>query len=317
MALTLPYPNSPTNGDALDADPVRANIQAIVQAVQSFDGSQIQAGSVAEAALADAINPRLRAADSLSNFVVSGCIWSLVSGLQGTMSAGRVYVNGYRVTVSAVGSHNFTASVDTYVDVDNLGNITYVAVSNGAPSPALTANSLRLGVLVTNGSTITFVNQGQLDITLTSFGPVISGIYLTGFDTNGNALWPQANQKLIGYATGVTNQTGIVSESFLSGFQSTITTNGRQKVKLSAQANVFSSTNGDIGLLRIKEGSTIIKEIRVALNNVTSVNTFGFQYLLPAAGTHAYTLTFARGTGSGTLIVENSASAGILSAELA
>lgn len=163
MTFVLPYPNSPQNGDAGNADPVRLNTQALAQAIQSFDGSQIQAATILEAALASAINPRLRASEMFSNFVYTGCAWSSVSGLNGTMTGGTIYVNGYRTPVNSIGSKTFTASQDTYVAIDYLGNVTYWPVGNGAASPTLPTNSMWVAKVVTNGSAITSVVQSGWD----------------------------------------------------------------------------------------------------------------------------------------------------------
>lgn len=163
MSFTLPYPTTPTNGQTGDATPILANFVAIQQAIASFDGSQLQSKSVTEAALADAINPRLRYSETLSNFVQSGCVWTAVSGLQGTMTGGTVYVSGYRVIVSGVGSNTFDASKDVYVDVDYLGNITYNEVSNGSSAPSLAVNSVRLAKVITGASSISSIIQSDTD----------------------------------------------------------------------------------------------------------------------------------------------------------
>lgn len=163
MSFTLPNPNTPQNGQLGDATPILQNEQAIAQAIAAFDGSQINAKSVTETALADAINPRLRALESFSNYVYTGCVWSVVSGLQGSMTGGTIYVNGYRTIVTGVSNNTFAASSDVYVDIDYLGNITYNAVSNNATAPSLTANALRVAKIVTNGSAITTVTQTGAD----------------------------------------------------------------------------------------------------------------------------------------------------------
>lgn len=87
------------------------------------------------------------------------------------MSGGTLYYNGTPVTVNSVASHTFTASKDTYIDVDKNGNVTYQAVSNNASSPSLTANSIRVAKVVTGSSSI-------------------SSIALTGSDTLGNIIYP-------------------------------------------------------------------------------------------------------------------------------
>ena len=111
MALSLPYPNTPQDGDAFLSLPVRSNVNAITQAIQSFDGSQIQAGSIAAAALAPAANPVTRGAETIANFVSSGCVWSASAGLTAGMTSGVIYVNGIRVLVANVVSKTFTVSL--------------------------------------------------------------------------------------------------------------------------------------------------------------------------------------------------------------
>lgn len=102
----------------------------------------------------------------LSDFVVSGGIWSLVSGLNGTMTALTAYINGYRSSIVAVPTKGFTASKDTYVDVLNTAGVftlVYTEVANNASAPSLAANSIRLAKVVTNGSAITSVVQTYVD----------------------------------------------------------------------------------------------------------------------------------------------------------
>lgn len=161
--LTLPYPTSPNNGDPLDASIVQANQQAITQAIQTFDASQIQAGTLAkDASFATALSPVTRLKETTSNFVQSGCTWSSVSGLQGTMAGGVVYINGLRVVVTGVVSYTFTASQDTYVDVDYNGNVYYVAVANGATTGMiLTPNSVRVAKIVSSATALTIVQFGS------------------------------------------------------------------------------------------------------------------------------------------------------------
>lgn len=159
MPFILPYPDTPQNGTLGDADPVRANFQAIAQGIQSFDGTQIQPGTIHESALAANINPRLRDSELFDNFVYNGCTWSSGGGLNGSMAGGLVYINGYRTPVNAVGSRSFTASNDTYVFVDYLGNITYLAVSNNATPPTPPVNTVPLAVIITNASAITEVQD--------------------------------------------------------------------------------------------------------------------------------------------------------------
>lgn len=175
MGLTLPYPTQPAVNSALASVPVLANVTAIAQAIQAFDGSQINAGSVSATALSTNINPNTLLHDTIAPFVEANCIWSAVSGLVGTMTGGIIYVGPsgsvQRVVVNGIGSKTFTASSDTYIDIDYNGNVTYSAVSNNASAPTITANAVRVAKVITNGTAITSVIQ-------------------TGYDSLNNLIYP-------------------------------------------------------------------------------------------------------------------------------
>lgn len=182
MPLNLPYPGQPAANSSLASAPVQQNIAAIAQAIQSFDGSQIQSGTVAASALNANINPNTFLNDTIHPFVQSGCVWSPVTGLVGTMSSGVVYVGPSglinRAPINGVGSHTFTASQDTYIDIDYNGNINYQGVSNGASAPSLTANSVRVAKVVTGASTISTITQAGTDSNGVEIYSVLP--YLTG-----------------------------------------------------------------------------------------------------------------------------------------
>lgn len=129
--------------------------------------------------------------DVSADFVTSGCVWSgdaYGSTRFASMSAGVVYINGIRVSVSAVTSRQFTASRDTYIDVNTSGTITYSEVTNNNTSPALAANNIRIGIIVTGASSIASaasINQGSFAATL----PSVSGSALRGVDSLGNKIY--------------------------------------------------------------------------------------------------------------------------------
>ena len=103
--------------------------------------------------------------DTCYDHVKSGLVWSLSSGLNGTMTTGIAYVTSptglsVRLSVAAIASRAFTASKDTYVDLAYDGTIYYTEVANGATTGfGLSANRVRLAKVVTNGSTITSVQK--------------------------------------------------------------------------------------------------------------------------------------------------------------
>lgn len=93
------------------------------------------------------------------NYVASGLIVPVPSpkSLTSTPVSGTAVVDGQSVAVTGA-AHTFTALRDTYRDLvpDGAGaaTFTYLAVEHGAPPPALTADSMRVGVTVTDATGI-------------------------------------------------------------------------------------------------------------------------------------------------------------------
>lgn len=255
MSFSLPNPSVPTNGQALDATPILQNEVAIAQAIQSFDASQIQAGTLVASAFNANINPNTLLKETTLPFVQSGCLWSSVSSSPpvGTMTGGIVYINGFRVTVNSVPSHTFAINSDTYVDVDVNGNVSYSAVSNSSASPALVANSIRLGIVVTDGTGIIAINQG--DINQGDAGalfPSLSGVILTVTDSRGNLIYPYDSKPTqLGYRYNSSDQTTVSNTAVqLSGLSATVIvpTTTRLKIKAFLANPSINGGTGDINL---------------------------------------------------------------------
>lgn len=142
-------------------------------------------------------SPRTRDSEMGRSFVVSGGVWSgdaYASTRNASMTALVCYINGRRLTVSAVSARSFTASKDTYIDVldnaDGTATLVYTEVSNNAASPSLAANSMRLGTVVTGATNIaaaTSIGQGGF----ANIVPVISSQIFKGFDSLGNLIYPK------------------------------------------------------------------------------------------------------------------------------
>lgn len=143
------------------------------------------------------------------DFIVSGMVWSgdsYGSTRAASMTAGYAYISGVRVTVAAVTARSFTASKDTYIDLGSDGVLDYTEVANNAASPALAANHIRVGIIVTGASSIAnagSVNQGQMDKVL----PIASSIPYSVTDSLGNLICPRdPNRKVLGYRQRITSQ---------------------------------------------------------------------------------------------------------------
>lgn len=265
MAFTLPNPTVPTNGQSLDATPLLANLVAIAQAIASFDGSQIQSASIVAAAFNASINPNTLLNETTYSFIASGLVWtgdSYGSTLAGSMTSGVLYYNGVRVTVNSVSGHTFTASKDTYIDIDKNANITYVEATNNAASPALTANSIRVAIVVSgaNIAAATSINQGQETLVL----PIASSIPYQVTDSLGNLICPRdPNHRLIGYRqiTGAVTLTTPTAAAAITGLTVPIIIPTGRRIKVSID-----------GGLSIQNSGSNVSSFGICLTSASDVN---------------------------------------------
>lgn len=311
MSFSLPNPTVPTNGQPGDATPILANEIALAQAIAAFDGSQINAKSVVEAALADPVNPRLRGLETLANFVYVGCIWTQVSGVSGTMTGGTIYVNGYRTIVSGIGSNTFAASSDTYVYIDYLGNVTYSAVSNNASSPSAIANAILVAIIVTSGAAITTINQGSPTVT----APQVSSAYLSVCDSLGNLIYPtDPVSRVLGYRqlTSSPTTTSASAAQISAGLTLPIITPANRKVKITIYCYYVSNSGANTNTISLWLGTVgsgtqlQINQNQTAVNNTGSACTLQFSYI-PATTTPTYNV--GASTTAGTLTFNGASTA--------
>lgn len=196
------------------------------------------------------------------DFVASGCVWSgdsYGSTKAASMTAGVVYINGRRHTVAAVTARTFTASKDTYVDVlysttDNVGTLVYTEVANNAASPALASNSIRIAIIVTDGTDIQdagSVNQGQESKVL----PIASSIPYAVTDSLGNLICPRdPSRKLLGQRQLVANfAPGTTNETLITGLNTPIIVPSNRKIKITLYGFAITGSTGLVNL-RIYEG---------------------------------------------------------------
>ena len=231
------------------------------------------------------------------DFVASGCIWTgdaYGSTRLASMTAGVVYINGVRVSVSAVTARAFTASKDTYVDVDDSGTISYTEVANNAASPSLSANSIRIAIIVTGGSSIANVgaiNQGQPGKLL----PVASSNYYMVCDSLGNRICPRnPSGGLLGMRAIYANDTtGGTAEADVTGLNLLpLIADGVSTYRIEAHINAYNSSGAAFHIIRIKEGSTTYS---IGNANMTAINTVNlttpYVDIVPTAGTHTYKIS--------------------------
>lgn len=110
----------------------------------------------------------------------SGLVVTQDTLLDGDISEGVVYINQVGADITGVTGHTFTVSVDTYVDVDIAGTFTYVEVATGAGAPALTADSVRIALVETDGTTITGITDLR---TITNLNNYVFGLVDIGVES--------------------------------------------------------------------------------------------------------------------------------------
>lgn len=196
--------------------------------------------------------------DLFYDYVVSGLVWTADaagSTRNASMTSGVIYIAGRRLTLVAVTARSFTASKDTYIDVsdtagDGTGTITYTEVANNAASPALAANSVRIGIIVTAAGSIAAagsVNQGQTDRVV----PIASSIAYSVTDSLGNLIYPSDPlRKIIGYRQIIAGiSTTGTAQNDVTGLNVVVNVPAGRKVKVTLFAQETRSSQAAGGVV--------------------------------------------------------------------
>lgn len=248
--------------------------------------------------------------EALFDHVNSGCVWSgdsYGSTRNASMTSGVIYIGGRRLTVATITARSFTASKDTYIDASDAGDgtatITYTEVSNNAASPALAANSIRIGIIVTGASSIAnagSVNQGQEDKVL----PIASSIAYTVTDSLGNLICNRDPlQRTLGYRQVVADQGSITAKVDLTGLSVPVIVPANRRIKITIGGEVYSSVATDSLSVYIMESSTDLRRLDFPM--VRANDQLAFDACVgPAgvsAGLHTYKVAGQRAAGSGNM----------------
>lgn len=286
----LPPDSGPTTNDSIpiyDADTVLTKRSTISDLITLFFNN-IPSG---------AGSPITRYDEAFYDFVSNGLVWSGDSyavNRNASMTAGVIYLNGRRISISAVSARTFTASKDTYIDVlDNLdgtGTLVYTEVANNAASPTLAANSLRIGIIITAATTIAAVgsvNQGQENKVL----PIVSSIPYAVTDSIGNLICPRdPNRKLLGYRqilADATSTTSGANGAQITGLTCPVDIPLGRKVRVSVAGAALTVATSGTPQLQIWEG-VVGSGAQLAIANGPIANNFA-----PAYCERVYTPTTA------------------------
>jgi hypothetical protein len=116
--------------------------------------------------------------------VVNGLTIATSANLNSTVLAGTVYVNFLRFDIQDT-AKLFTASKDTYVDMDETGTVIYTEVVNGATAPTLTSPNERIAKVVTSATAVTSVTDLR-----TIVDPILETvIYPYSINAGVNSVW--------------------------------------------------------------------------------------------------------------------------------
>lgn len=204
-------------------------------------------------------------ANTMFDHVASGGVWSGDSygvSRNASMTALVCYINGRRISISAVTARSFTASKDTYVDVldnaDGTGTLVYTEVANNAASPALASNSIRIAIIVTGATFITNVgsiNQGEESKVL----PIASSVPYQTVDSLGNLICPRdPNRKILGYRQLTSDASNTATSATAINLSTPIIVPTGRKISITVNGyHFFGSTGSTNNYVGIYEGASL------------------------------------------------------------
>lgn len=108
----------------------------------------------------------------------------------------------------------------------------------------------------------------------------------------------------LGYIEDVTGQGSITTEATLTGLSITVTLNASRRIEVRMKAAVQSTVAGDSCTYRIKEGATVIVAYPQPIPAAGGPGQQGVEFsrtITPGSGSHTYTASLQRTSGSGTL----------------
>lgn len=106
----------------------------------------------------------------------------------------------------------------------------------------------------------------------------------------------------LGYVERTADQTGITSEVTIGGLSVAVPVNASRRIKVSAHVVAGGSVVGERYAVYLKEGSTQLigdpQTVPIADNTISTMKFSPAVILTPSAGTHTYSVTIARITGT-------------------
>ena len=133
----------------------------LTDALNNFDGQNINANSISDEALDPDTSSHNFRGEAFNDWVYEGFLSTSGAGLTHTVPGGTAYVGGWRISKDDT-SYTFTGSKDTYVDLDLRGRLIYTELANGgSPEPAIAGGTTRLMKVVTDATDVTSVRDDR------------------------------------------------------------------------------------------------------------------------------------------------------------
>lgn len=268
--MSLVSPTQVSDGTTADASDINTPVNQLAAVINggiddnninttaNIQGSKIATSTITNTQMSTEVKPVTRTSEGSHDFVASGCVWTgdaYASTLLASMTAGVVYISGVRIAVSAVSARAFTASKDTYIDLGSDGTLDYTEVANNAASPALAADHIRVGIIVSGASNIAAagsVNQGEKDKVL----PIASSIPYAVTDSLGNLICPRdPNRRILGYKQRITTFSAT-TEALITGLSAAIVIPPHRRAKVTIWTSRMSNdTSGNGATMNAWDGT--------------------------------------------------------------
>jgi hypothetical protein len=123
----------------------------------------------------------------------------------------------------------------------------------------------------------------------------------TDWETIGLPVNVGMSPQTIGYAEVTANQSGITTETDLTGLTTTVTVPAGRRIRITAKTWPASSVAGDEVDTRIKEGAFFLQYARTKMGGLGSEDQFTSVVITPPAGIHTYKVSMARASGTGSI----------------
>jgi len=151
-------------------------------------------------------------------------------------------------------------------------------------------------------TTATFATTGARDTAYAKAGAAyrVAGVRALDTSTSYESQRSASNwfSNAPAYAQAIANQNGLTGEADLTGLSVTLVVGAGRRIQVSASVNIFVSTIGTHGNLRIRQGANQLMS-RISRPGETNlqIGLVASTILTPAAGTYTYRLSLQPGGG--------------------